>query len=113
MTRSAQRAAPWPRLLCAVLLLGIVTLHVLGRPAESHAGEDVSAGRSVASGPAPAAGCPAVLDGPALPEPDAPPARTRGTAPLGGAARGTGRSGESPATPAPRAFLTRLSALRI
>lgn len=50
MTRSAQRAAPGARLLLlAALLLGIVTMHTLGHPTESHAVQDVSAARSVAS----------------------------------------------------------------
>ncbi|MFG2991379.1 hypothetical protein ACGFZK_19180 [Streptomyces sp. NPDC048257] len=50
MTRSAQRAAPGARLLLlAALLLGIVTMHTLGHPAESHALEDVSPAHSVAS----------------------------------------------------------------
>ncbi|MEU9164310.1 hypothetical protein AB0D29_29075 [Streptomyces sp. NPDC048424] len=58
MTRSAERAAPGPRLLLlAALLLGIVTMHTLGHPADSHAMEDVSAAHSVASAgsPGPAA----------------------------------------------------------
>ncbi|MFE9932479.1 hypothetical protein [Streptomyces sp. NPDC005533] len=58
MTRSAERAAPGLRsLLLAALLLGIVTMHTLGHPADSHAMEDVSAARSVASAgsPGPAA----------------------------------------------------------
>ncbi|MFC9298438.1 hypothetical protein ACFTWH_07960 [Streptomyces sp. NPDC057011] len=106
MTRSAQRAAPWPRLLvlCAALLLGVVTLHVVtlhavGRPAGSHALVDVPAGHSVASAPAPAAegGEPAsglaVLEEPALPVLGAGPAGARDAAPLGGAARVPGRSG--------------------
>ncbi|MFD4935544.1 hypothetical protein [Streptomyces virginiae] len=58
MTRSAQRAAPgaW-LLLLAALLLGIVTMHTLGHPTESHAMQDVSPTHSVASAalPAPAA----------------------------------------------------------
>ncbi|MFD5415559.1 hypothetical protein [Streptomyces nojiriensis] len=57
MTRSAQRAAPGARLLLlAALLLGIVTMHTLGHPTESHAVQDVSASHSVASAgrPAPA-----------------------------------------------------------
>lgn len=57
MTRSAQRAAPGARLLLlAALLLGIVTMHTLGHPTESHAVQDVSAAHSVASAgrPAPA-----------------------------------------------------------
>ncbi|WP_405788678.1 hypothetical protein OG753_14470 [Streptomyces sp. NBC_00029] len=50
MTRSAQRAAPGARLLLlAALLLGIVTMHTLGHPAESHAREDGSPAHSVAS----------------------------------------------------------------
>ncbi|MFI1285318.1 hypothetical protein ACH4U5_31960 [Streptomyces sp. NPDC020858] len=50
MTRSAQRAAQGPRLLLlAALLLGIVTMHTLGHPTESHAMEDGAADRSVAS----------------------------------------------------------------
>ncbi|MGI5449477.1 hypothetical protein ACQEVM_27600 [Streptomyces sp. CA-243310] len=49
MTRSARRAARWPRLpLLAVLLLGIVTMHTWGHPADSHTGEDAAVGRSVA-----------------------------------------------------------------
>lgn len=49
MTRSARRAARWPRLpLLAVLLLGIVTMHTWGHPADSHTGEDATAGHSVA-----------------------------------------------------------------
>ncbi|WP_371592729.1 hypothetical protein [Streptomyces virginiae] len=58
MTRSAQRAAPGARLLLlAALLLGIVTMHTLGHPTESHAVQDVSPAHSVASAtlPAPAA----------------------------------------------------------
>ncbi|MFD4741527.1 hypothetical protein ACFWNQ_29760, partial [Streptomyces virginiae] len=58
MTRSAQRAAPGARLLLlAALLLGIVTMHTLGHPTESHAMQDVSPAHSVASAalPAPAA----------------------------------------------------------
>ncbi|MFF4265824.1 hypothetical protein ACFY7Y_31490 [Streptomyces virginiae] len=58
MTRSAQRAAPGARLLLlAALLLGIVTMHTLGHPTESHAMQDVSSAHSVASAepPAPAA----------------------------------------------------------
>ncbi|MFB6821690.1 hypothetical protein ACFCXA_08885 [Streptomyces virginiae] len=58
MTRSAQRAAPGARLLLlAALLLGIVTMHTLGHPTESHAMQDVSPTHSVASAqrPAPAA----------------------------------------------------------
>ncbi|MFB6562533.1 MULTISPECIES: hypothetical protein [unclassified Streptomyces] len=57
MTRSAQRAAPGARLLLlAALLLGIVTMHTLGHPTESHVVQDVSAAHSVASAgqPAPA-----------------------------------------------------------
>ncbi|MFD7928047.1 hypothetical protein ACFV4S_19505, partial [Streptomyces sp. NPDC059742] len=57
MTRSAQRAAPGARLLLlAALLLGIVTMHTLGRPTESHTVDDVSTAHSVASAgqPAPA-----------------------------------------------------------
>ncbi|MGW6981894.1 hypothetical protein ACWGE1_21025 [Streptomyces sp. NPDC054932] len=50
MTRRAQRAAPGARLLLlAALLLGIVTMHTLGHPADSHAMEDVSPAHSVAS----------------------------------------------------------------
>ncbi|MFD8893316.1 hypothetical protein [Streptomyces sp. NPDC059566] len=50
MTRSARRAAPGVRLLLlAALLLGIVTMHTLGHPTESHAMEDVSPAHSVAS----------------------------------------------------------------
>ncbi|MFD6970750.1 hypothetical protein [Streptomyces sp. NPDC059949] len=50
MTRSVQRAAQGPRLLLlAALLLGIVTMHTLGHPTESHAMEDGAAARSVAS----------------------------------------------------------------
>ncbi|MFI1645845.1 hypothetical protein ACH4XT_02730 [Streptomyces avidinii] len=58
MTRSARRAAPGVRLLLlAALLLGIVTMHTLGHPTESHAMEDVSTAHSVASaGPAAPAG---------------------------------------------------------
>ncbi|KOG45039.1 MULTISPECIES: DUF6153 family protein [Streptomyces] len=58
MTRSARRAAPGVRLLLlAALLLGIVTMHTLGHPTESHAMEDVSPAHSVASaGPAAPAG---------------------------------------------------------
>ncbi|MCY0954020.1 hypothetical protein [Streptomyces sp. H27-S2] len=49
MKRGARRAAPWRRLLLlAALLLGIVTMHTLGRPAESHAMEDGPAAHSVA-----------------------------------------------------------------
>ncbi|MFF5803411.1 hypothetical protein [Streptomyces sp. NPDC012746] len=49
MTRSAQRAARWSRLLLlGALLLGIVTMHTLGHPSESHAMEDVPAAHSVA-----------------------------------------------------------------
>ncbi|MFE6084743.1 hypothetical protein [Streptomyces virginiae] len=58
MTRSAQRAAPGARLLLlAALLLGIVTMHTLGHPTESHAVQDVSPAHSVALAtlPAPAA----------------------------------------------------------
>ncbi|WP_328790686.1 MULTISPECIES: hypothetical protein [unclassified Streptomyces] len=55
MTRSAQRAAPGARLLLlAALLLGIVTMHTLGHPTESHTVEDVSAAHSVASAGQPA-----------------------------------------------------------
>lgn len=58
MTRSAQRAAQGARLLllAALLLLGIVTMHTLGHPTESHTVQDVSAAHSVASAgpPAPA-----------------------------------------------------------
>ncbi|MGW3325377.1 hypothetical protein [Streptomyces virginiae] len=57
MTRSAQRAAPGARLLLlAALLLGIVTMHTLGHPTESHAMQDVSSAHSVAwaERPAPA-----------------------------------------------------------
>ncbi|MFG2482604.1 hypothetical protein ACGFSI_07530 [Streptomyces virginiae] len=50
MTRSARRAAPGARLLLlAALLLGIVTMHTLGHPTESHAMQDVSPAHSVAS----------------------------------------------------------------
>ncbi|MGW7459241.1 hypothetical protein [Streptomyces sp. NPDC054797] len=50
MTRSGERAGPGARLLLlAALLLGIVTMHSLGHPADSHAVEDAPAGRSVAS----------------------------------------------------------------
>ncbi|MEW2139252.1 hypothetical protein AB0892_22120 [Streptomyces sp. NPDC005409] len=50
MTRSDERAGPGARLLLlAALLLGIVTMHSLGHPADSHAVEDAPAGRSVAS----------------------------------------------------------------
>ncbi|WP_405814331.1 MULTISPECIES: hypothetical protein [unclassified Streptomyces] len=58
MTRSARRAAPGARLLLlAALLLGIVTMHTLGHPTESHAVQDVSPAHSVASaGPAAPAG---------------------------------------------------------
>ncbi|WP_327300589.1 hypothetical protein [Streptomyces goshikiensis] len=49
MTRSAQRAARWTRsTLLAALLLGIVTMHTLGHPSESHAMEDVTGARTVA-----------------------------------------------------------------
>ncbi|MFE3628581.1 hypothetical protein [Streptomyces goshikiensis] len=49
MTRSAQRAARWTRsTLLAALLLGIVTMHTLGHPSESHAMEDVPGARTVA-----------------------------------------------------------------
>ncbi|WP_329445639.1 hypothetical protein OG906_23865 [Streptomyces sp. NBC_01426] len=49
MTCSARRAARWPRLpLLAVLLLGIVTMHTWGHPADSHTGEDAPAAHSVA-----------------------------------------------------------------
>ncbi|MBT2403614.1 MULTISPECIES: hypothetical protein [unclassified Streptomyces] len=48
MTYSAQRAARWPRLLLAALLLGIVTMHTLGHPSESHAVEDAPRAHSVA-----------------------------------------------------------------
>ncbi|MGW6843487.1 hypothetical protein [Streptomyces sp. NPDC054958] len=55
MTRSAQRAAPGSRLLLlAALLLGIVTMHTLGHPTESHAVQDVSPAHSVASAEQPA-----------------------------------------------------------
>ncbi|MCX4801950.1 hypothetical protein ACFWWM_18730 [Streptomyces sp. NPDC058682] len=57
MTRSAQRGAPGARLLLlAALLLGIVTMHTLGHPTESHVVQDVPAAHSVASAgqPAPA-----------------------------------------------------------
>ncbi|MEU6759069.1 hypothetical protein [Streptomyces sp. NPDC046685] len=50
MTRSDERAGPGARLLLlAALLLGIVAMHSLGHPADSHAVEDAPAGRSVAS----------------------------------------------------------------
>ncbi|MFF8269263.1 hypothetical protein ACF059_18000 [Streptomyces sp. NPDC016562] len=50
MTRSDERAGPGARLLLlAALLLGLVTMHSLGHPADSHAGEDAPAGHSVAS----------------------------------------------------------------
>ncbi|MER6254112.1 hypothetical protein ABT224_22420 [Streptomyces sp. NPDC001584] len=56
MTRSARRAAPGSRLLLlAALLLGIVTMHTLGHPTESHAMQDVSPAHSVASAGHPAA----------------------------------------------------------
>lgn len=49
MKRRARPAAPWRRLLLlAALLLGIVTMHTLGHPAESHAMEDGTAAHSVA-----------------------------------------------------------------
>ncbi|MER6392163.1 hypothetical protein ACFXEL_00645 [Streptomyces sp. NPDC059382] len=49
MTSSARRAARWPRLpLLAVLLLGIVTMHTWGHPADSHTGKDATVGHSVA-----------------------------------------------------------------
>ncbi|MGW0897166.1 hypothetical protein ACWD0G_09200 [Streptomyces goshikiensis] len=49
MTRSAQRAARWTRsTLLVALLLGIVTMHTLGHPSESHAREDVTGAHSVA-----------------------------------------------------------------
>ncbi|MER5870583.1 hypothetical protein [Streptomyces sp. NPDC002044] len=49
MKRGARRAAPWRRLLLlASLLLGIVTMHTLGHPAESHVMEDGPAAHSVA-----------------------------------------------------------------
>lgn len=49
MKRRARRAAPWRRLLLlAALLLGIVTMHALGHPAESHALEDGAAAHFVA-----------------------------------------------------------------
>lgn len=49
MTRSAQRAARWTRsTLLAALLLGIVAMHTLGHPSESHAMEDVTGARTVA-----------------------------------------------------------------
>ncbi|MEY2228881.1 MULTISPECIES: hypothetical protein [Streptomyces] len=55
MTRSARRAAPGARLLLlAALLLGIVTMHTLGHPTESHAMQDVSPAHSVASAQRPA-----------------------------------------------------------
>ncbi|MGW7332583.1 hypothetical protein ACWGIU_29105 [Streptomyces sp. NPDC054840] len=55
MTRSARRAAPGARLpLLAALLLGIVTMHTLGHPTESHAMQDVSPAHSVASAERPA-----------------------------------------------------------
>ncbi|MEV7556858.1 hypothetical protein [Streptomyces sp. NPDC089795] len=55
MTRSARRAAPGSRLLLlAALLLGIVTMHTLGHPTESHAVQDVSPAHSVASAEQPA-----------------------------------------------------------
>ncbi|MFG2876005.1 hypothetical protein ACGFYU_13525 [Streptomyces sp. NPDC048337] len=101
MTRSDRRAAPWPRLLLlfAALLLGVVTLHTVGRPAGSHTLVDVPAGHSVARSPAPAAegGEPApglaVLEETGLPGLGAGPTGSRDTAPLGGAARVPGRSG--------------------
>lgn len=56
MTRSARRAAPGARLLLlAALLLGIVTMHALGHPTESHAMQDVPPAHSVASAGHPAA----------------------------------------------------------
>ncbi|MFD9412948.1 hypothetical protein ACFWBN_38920 [Streptomyces sp. NPDC059989] len=101
MTRSAQRATPRPRLLLllAALLLGVVTLHTVGRPAEPHALIDVSAGHSVASAPEPvaqaagAAADPAVLEELVLPVLGAAPVGSRDAAPLGGGARVPNRPG--------------------
>ncbi|MFE3995649.1 hypothetical protein ACFXPW_28715 [Streptomyces goshikiensis] len=67
MTRSAQRAARWTRsTLLAALLLGIVTMHTLGHPSESHAMEDVTGARTVAQErPLPAHQAPAARQAPA------------------------------------------------
>ncbi|MFD7257055.1 hypothetical protein [Streptomyces sp. NPDC059874] len=133
MTSRAQRAAPWPRpLLLAALLLGMVTMHVLGHPTESHASEDASTARSVASAgpPDPAADgephhartplsgagtdpgsvCLAVL---VVPRPDTGPAGSRDTAPLGGAARTPDRSAGGPDPPSPRELLDRPAVPRV
>ncbi|MFD9338467.1 hypothetical protein ACFWBF_29320 [Streptomyces sp. NPDC060028] len=57
--RTVRRAVRWPRpLLLAALLLGIVTMHTLGHPAQGHAMEDAPAGHSVARTAAAAAHAP-------------------------------------------------------
>ncbi|MER8097264.1 hypothetical protein [Streptomyces goshikiensis] len=73
MTRSAQRAARWTRsTLLAALLLGIVTMHTLGHPSESHAMEDVPGARTVAQEhPLPAHRAPAARQAPAAQDPAA------------------------------------------
>ncbi|MEW2584798.1 hypothetical protein [Streptomyces virginiae] len=139
MTRSAQRAAPGPRLqplaappvlgalplaalMLGALLLGAVTMLSPGRPTESHAMEDVSASRCVASAGAPGA---AVRGGahhtPAAPpqtwgpvqEPAPEPAQAARTAlSPAGAGPGSGRPAV-PAASAARDLLLRPAVLRI
>ncbi|WP_330330122.1 DUF6153 family protein [Streptomyces sp. NBC_00536] len=56
---STPRAARWSRvLLLAALLLGIVTMHTLGHPDDSPAGQDAPAAHSVAHGTGGAHGMP-------------------------------------------------------
>ncbi|OKI52633.1 hypothetical protein [Streptomyces sp. MJM1172] len=91
MTRSAQRAARWTRsTLLAALLLGIVTMHTLGHPSESHAMEDVTGARTVAQEhPLPAHRAPAAHQAPAAhraPAHQAPAAHAVAPAPGGGPA---------------------------
>lgn len=98
MKRRAQRAAPWRRLLLlAALLLGIVTMHTLGHPTESHAMEDGAAAHSVA---------PAAPAAPREPHHSAPaPALRAAPEPaeaLPGAPAGPGTALSSAGAPGPR-----------
>ncbi|MEU9419706.1 hypothetical protein [Streptomyces sp. NPDC048272] len=93
MTRSARRAARWPRLtLLAVLLLGIVTMHTWGHPADSHTRQDAPAAHSVAR---PDAGAAHHLGG--SPHADA----AVGAAPRAPAASDPSPAGRPQARPAP------------
>ncbi|MFG3001279.1 hypothetical protein [Streptomyces sp. NPDC048340] len=76
--RFARRAVRWPRLLLlAALLLGIVTMHTLGHPAQGHAVEDAPTGHSVARA---AAHAPAGADTPGAPDAPGGTAHTPGLA---------------------------------